>query len=907
MIKCLKKHTALATCLLLSLVISTQTQGANNQATPQLVLGVQTFQDKSKTLNEWTPIVAHLNQQLHSVQLDLQVYFLDELNTAVRDKKVDLIFSNPQAYINLAVTQGLSSPLASLMTLVDHQPIRVFGGVIATRSDYDHINDYKDIRRRIIAAPSIDGFGGYLMQKRELQNHGIQIYPFQVLTTGSQDLAISALLDGQAEIAFVRTGVLESLTKDGRIQKGQIKVLGQKDAPNFPLALSTQLYPEWPLSALDHVDMFHASEITGAFLGIPYGHPVLEAANLYGFSIPTDYEQIRQLMMELNVPPYEKTNTILLNSFINQHRMAVHVGLVAMVLFIIMLGVILFFNYRLKRSNEQLIERDEDLRIAAVAFETQKAVVITDKFEQIIRVNYAFSEITGFSNDEVMGQTPGILRSRKHNQNFYAKIWPKILADGSWQGEICNRRKNGELYPTFQVINAIKNDQNEITHFLFAFNDISEQKRNERNIYEMAFYDPLTGLANRRLLENHITKALAAAERHHHYCALMFIDLDHFKNLNDSLGHNFGDELLKRVAARLERCVRKEDIVARPGGDEFIILMENLSTDESEAANQALAIANKIIEQCNRAYTLSGNRYTITASLGIHLFSSGDHTSIELMKRSDLAMYQAKEQGRNSVRFFDPDMEKKVENRSQLEHDLRQAIDNREFLLFYQKKVNAQEELQGYEALIRWPHPEKNMISPADFIPVAEETGLIIPIGDWVLEQACQTLQQFQQNKDTQHLNLSVNVSVKQFRQADFVPKIIAKINHYNIDSSKLELEITESMLMDNLEDTVTKMKELKTIGLAFSLDDFGTGYSSLSYLKNLPLSTLKVDKSFVRDMLIDKEDAAIVETIIALAKTLKLQVIAEGVEQIEQVDTLKKLGCDLFQGFLYSKPQPLE
>ncbi|SFR56479.1 EAL domain-containing protein [Thiomicrospira sp. ALE5] len=892
---------------ILLLSLSFQVVASEQADKPTLVLGVQTFTDKSATLYEWTPIVDHLNQQLRSVKLELKVFFLEELNQAVANKQVDFILSNPQAYINLAVTQGLSSPLASLMNLVDNQPVRMFGGIIATRQDASHINTFKDIGRKKIAAPTTEGFGGFLMQKRELRNHGIHIHPSQVKTTGSQDLAIFTLLEGNADIAFVRTGVIESLTQAGRIPPDSIKVLGQQPGHTFPLILSTQLYPEWPLSALDHVDMFYASEVTAKFLAIPYGHSALERANIYGFSIPIDYEQIRQLMIELNVPPYDKTGTALMTHIINQHRMTINIGVFTLVLFIIMLAVILFFNYRLKRSNDQLIERDADLRIAAVAFETQKAIMITDRFEQIIRVNYAFSEITGFSSDEVMGKTPSILRSRKHNKTFYADVWPQILTDGSWQGEVCSQRKNGQDFPTFQVINAIKNNQNEITHFLFAFNDISEQKRTEQSFFELAFYDPLTGLANRRLLEDHIDKALAAAERHHHFCALMFIDLDHFKNLNDSMGHNFGDELLKRVARRLQRCVRKEDVVARPGGDEFIILMQNLSTEESEAANQALSIANKIIEQCNRAYTLSGNRYTITASLGIHLFSSGDHTSIELMKRSDLAMYQAKEQGRNAVRFFDPDMEKKVENRSQLEHDLRQAIDNRDFLLYYQKKVNAQQDTQGYEALIRWPHPEKNMISPADFIPVAEETGLIIPIGDWVIEQACQTLKRFQQNDQTKALTLSINVSIKQFRQADFTDKVIQKIKHYQIDPSKLELEVTESMLMDNLEDTVAKMKELKTLGVQFSLDDFGTGYSSLSYLKNLPLSALKVDKSFVRDMLVDKEDAAIVETIIALAKTLKLQVIAEGVEEVAQVEALKLLGCDLYQGFLYSKPQPLD
>lgn len=877
-----------------------------DEKTP-LIITVQAYQTKEITQATWQPIIEKINQDLRTTELSLQVAFLDELFEIVTTDNTDFFFANPVAYVNLAVQKSLSSPLVSLTRLVEGDPMRSFGGVIVTRGNSQNPLTLADLAHSRIAVPSLGAFGGYVMQMYELQELGIPLQRAHIIETGMPHrLAIERLMSGQADAAFVRTGIIEQLIQEGALSANDIQVLNPKSVAGFKQSLSTRLYPEWPLSAMPHVHHHHASEVTAAFLSLPYADPVLVQSELYGFSIPVDYEGIRQLMISLKVPPYDVAPPVTLHDIWASQKNTLLLGMAALLIILMMATIIAFYNYRLSQSLTELKNNEEDLRIAAVAFETQKAILISDTNENIIRVNQAFCDITGYKSDEVIGQTPRLFKSGKHSSDFYKAIWQTINSKGSWQGEIYNKRKNGELYPTYQVINAIKNNQGEVTHYLFSFTDITEQKRNERNIYEMAFYDPLTGLANRRLLESHIHQALSGLERSRKHCALMFIDLDHFKHLNDSLGHKFGDELLKKVAQRLKQCVRKEDIVARPGGDEFIILIENLSLVESEAATQALSVANKIVAKCNIPHTLNKTPYVVTASIGIHIFSYGLHTAVELMKRADLAMYQAKAHGRNSVHFFDPQLEDTVEERREIEHSLRKAITHNQFVLYFQPKVNYLEELQGYEALIRWNHPEKGLISPLKFIPIAEETGLIIKIGEWVINQACQTLKKWQADPNKQQLILAINVSVKQFRQADFADKLIAKLKLYELDPNLLELEITESMLMDQLDDTIAKMDQLRQFGVRFALDDFGTGYSSLSYLKNLPLGCLKVDQSFVRDMLVDQDDAAIVETIIALAKTLKLQVIAEGVENPEQAAMLNQLGCDLLQGYLYSKPMPL-
>jgi diguanylate cyclase (GGDEF)-like protein/PAS domain S-box-containing protein len=437
--------------------------------------------------------------------------------------------------------------------------------------------------------------------------------------------------------------------------------------------------------------------------------------------------------------------------------------------------------------------------------------------------------------------------------------------------------------------------------------DLSDRKKDEERIRKLAFYDVLTHLPNRRLLIDRFNQALASSSRSGRVGALLFIDLDNFKTLNDTLGHDVGDLLLQQVATRLESCVREEDTVARFGGDEFVVMLDNLSEQDLEAAAQVEAVGNKILTTLNQPYLLGPHECNSTPSIGITLFN-GHHLSMdELFKQADIAMYDAKKAGRNALRFFDLKMQEAINNRVKLEHALRKAIELQQFKLHFQIQVDYSGCPIGAEALIRWQHPEQGMISPFYFIPLAEESDLILPIGQWVLEAACQQLKQWQKNTLTSDLVLAVNVSAKQFRQIDFADQVQATLQRYAVNPTRLKLELTESMLVDNIQQIIATMTTLGEIGISFSLDDFGTGYSSLQYLKKLPLNQLKIDRSFVQDIAADNSDKAIVLTIINMAQSLGLKVIAEGVETEDQRQFLMDNGCMYYQGYLFSKPLPIE
>ena len=549
---------------------------------------------------------------------------------------------------------------------------------------------------------------------------------------------------------------------------------------------------------------------------------------------------------------------------------------------------------------------DEELRIAAIAFESQEGMYITNTAWEFLRVNKAFTEITGYSAIETIGKKPEMLRSGKHEGFYFTEMMTRLDASGAWQGEIWDNRKNGETYPALLTITVVKDDAGKVSHYVGTFIDISSRKTAEEKIMNLAFYDPLTFLPNRRLLMDRLEQAMAGGVRHHRKGALLFVDLDNFKKLNDTLGHDKGDILLQQVAKRLITCTRDIDTVARLGGDEFVIMLEDLSEESIEAAMQAEVVGEKILTALNLGYQLAGIEHRSTPSIGITLFGETLESIEEPIKRADLAMYQAKSAGRNTMRFFDPKMQAVVAAHVALEDALRKAIVDDQFLLHYQVQVTHDGQLTGAEALLRWTHPVRGMVSPAEFIPLAEETGLILPLGHWVLETACIQLARWANDPEFGHLTLAVNVSARQFHQDDFVKQVLDVIERTNVNPKRLKLELTEGMLVSNVEDVISKILAIKEHGVDFSLDDFGTGFSSLAYLKRLPLDQLKIDQSFVRDILIDPHDAAISKMVIVLAENLGLSVIAEGVETQAQRDFLASQGCLAYQGYFFSRPLAL-
>lgn len=550
-------------------------------------------------------------------------------------------------------------------------------------------------------------------------------------------------------------------------------------------------------------------------------------------------------------------------------------------------------------------ESEEALRIAAVTFQTHDAIVITDAGANIVRVNQAFTDITGYAQDEVVGKNPRIMNSGRQDRMFYTEMWQQLLHTGSWAGEIWDRRKNGQVYPKWLTVTAVKNAKMETTHYVGIFSDITARKQSEEEIRNLAFYDVLTRLPNRRLFMDRFRAALTISARRQDYGSVLFIDLDRFKVLNDSMGHDYGDLLLVEVAARLKSCVREMDTVARLGGDEFVVLLEGISENLEEASRHVVFVAEKIRGALAHPYVLKGYEHHSSPSIGISLFRGHEATVDELLQQADLAMYQAKNSGRNNVRFFDPVMQQNAVMRAALENDLHQAVELGQLQLYYQIQVDAENHPSGAEALLRWNHPARGIVLPAQFIPIAEESPLIVDIGKWVLDSACRQLAAWSGNDELGDITLAVNVSARQFAQADFVSTVTESLLAHGVAPARLKLELTESLVLSDLAGTIGKMNALKMLGVKLSLDDFGTGYSSISYLKHLPLDQIKIDKGFIHGISRDGNDALLVKTIIDMAGNFSMEVIAEGVETEEQLAFLKERECVAFQGFLFGKPLP--
>ena len=553
------------------------------------------------------------------------------------------------------------------------------------------------------------------------------------------------------------------------------------------------------------------------------------------------------------------------------------------------------------------LERNVSL-LAAIVESSGDAIIGKTPDGIVTSWNRAAERIFGYTAQEMIGHSVLSLlpaERQQEEQNFLGAV---ARGESIYQFETERIRKDGRLIDVSFTISPIRNLQNQIIGVSATARDISERKRAESQIERLAFSDPLTGLPNRRLLMDRLERALVLAHRNQQLSAVLFIDLDNFKMVNDPLGHDTGDVLLKDVAMRLKSCVREGDTVARLGGDEFVVLLENLNGGTIEATEQSGVVGSKILTALSKPYQLDSHEQYGSASIGVTLFGADRNETVEeLLKRSELAMYDAKAAGRNVLRFFEQEMKAVVSARVQLEEGLRHALQGDQFVLYYQPQGDDINHLTGAEALVRWRHPQRGLVSPGDFIAVAEASGLILPLGRWVLHAACTQLALWAAQPGMAHLIISVNVSAREFRQPKFAEEVRHVINETGANPRRLKLELTESVLVEDVEEIISKMNVIKELGVSFSLDDFGTGYSSLSYLKRLPLDQLKIAQEFVRDILIDSNDAAIAKMVIVLAEALGLQVIAEGVETAAQRDLLLGLGCHHYQGYLMSAPVPIE
>lgn len=547
----------------------------------------------------------------------------------------------------------------------------------------------------------------------------------------------------------------------------------------------------------------------------------------------------------------------------------------------------------------QMAEDQNLMRLHRAAVEkTANAIMITDAQGTIEWVNDAFVRQTLFQPDDVLGKTPRVLKSGQHDAVSIKEMWQTIKSGEVWNGELVNRRKDGRLITMFQTITPLFDHLGEIIHFVAVMEDVTERKADQERIAFMATHDELTELPNRNLLNDRLQQAIAHADRQNSKMAVLFIDIDQFKFINDSLGHQLGDDLLQVLAKRLVSVLRTEDTVARFGGDEFVVLLP-----EVDEISDVKTLANNLLNQIQKPYVLSGHELMVTGSIGISIYPDDANDADDLIQLADSAMYSAKENGRNNSQFYTPEINEKIMRRLTLEKELRKALEQEQFVLFYQPKIDlTTNKITGMEALVRWQHPTLGLVPPMEFIPLAEETGIIIPLGEWIMLTACKQMTSWEKEYPDL-INMSINVSARQFWKNDFIESIKNVLNQTNVSADKIEFELTESVVMNDIESAIETMIAIKQLGVSLSIDDFGTGYSSLNYLKRFPLDVLKIDRSFINDLENEHSDSAIVRSIIALAENFGLRVVAEGIEEAYQQQILTDLGCHFGQGYYFSRP----
>ncbi|MDH5765909.1 MAG: EAL domain-containing protein, partial [Gammaproteobacteria bacterium] len=555
------------------------------------------------------------------------------------------------------------------------------------------------------------------------------------------------------------------------------------------------------------------------------------------------------------------------------------------------------------RMIQEIARKQQCLNQAQIVFDnTSEGVIITDANARIVSVNNAFTNITGYSENEVIGQNPSMLQSRSHDKEFYKNMWQSINTTGCWRGEVLNRRKNGERYTELLSINSFKDEQGNVIQYVGVITDISSIKDTEHKLKHLAHHDPLTGLPNRLLCNARLEHELQLARRQNHMVVVMFIDLDMFKTINDSLGHILGDELLRKVTERISQYIRDEDTIARLGGDEFVLILGSIN-NRVDATN----FAKNLLSLFSSSFNISGHEVFISASVGIALYPDHGNNVDSLLRNADAAMYRAKAEGRNNFQYYTVDLTNKAFERMSQETYLRHALNNNELILHYQPQYSLKTgKMIAVEALIRWLHPELGLVYPDKFISVAEETGLIVPIGEWIIETACRQLNLWGKSAHPS-LRMAINLSARQFWKPGLTHVIKNALDNNHLDADRLDLEMTESVIMRDTDITIDTLNCLHSMGVELSIDDFGTGYSSLSYLKRFPINRLKIDRSFVSDITTDKNDADMIHSIIALGHCMKLKVLAEGVETKEQLTFLKQYGCDEVQGYYYSRPLPAD
>ncbi|MCK9337465.1 MAG: EAL domain-containing protein [Arcobacteraceae bacterium] len=866
-------------------------------------IGVLSFYNKAQTLESWNPTATYLSNQIPNSNFSIIPMSHEEIDSAIKNKQLDFVITNSGHY----VVHQKNSNLFRIATIVKKEQnnfISEFGGVIVTLAKRADINKIGDLKNKKISAVGKHSLGAYQAQVKELIDANISYKDKNFIFTGlPQEKTLSLLFEDKVDVAFVRTGLLEELSSDNKLDLSKLKVINQIPDTKYPFSLSTKLYPEWPFSSMPHIDSITIKEVASALMNMPSSNEAAVSGGYSGWSTPLEYKVVRELLASLNLPPYERRMDFTLNDISVKYSNYI---LMLLIIGFIFTFYLIFITIRLYKTKQQLEINQNKLKLAASVYtNSQNGVMITDKNGVVEEVNSSFCNITGYTKEEMIGQNASILKSGRHDDEFYKTMWIDIRTKGYHKCEIYNAKKTGEIFPCILGISTLKDNKGKTKHLIGIFTDITQQKKYENELKFLVYHDSLTKLPNREFLMRRLEQVVAQSARKNLRFALLTLDLDHFKDINDSYGHLIGDEVLLEVSKKLTHRLRQEDSVFRLGGDEFSILLEHIENYEDVSI-----VARDIIKLVNAGYkTKSGIELRINASIGIAVYPNHGLDAKQIFQNSDASLYLAKEQGRGVFAYYSDELTIAALKRVEIETKLRNALLKSELKLYYQPQYCMKtDKIIGVEALIRWQKSDGTLVPPLEFIPIAEQTGLISIVGEWVINEACRQLKKWIDDQIiVGEFTMAVNLSVKQFHHSDINKMIKTILSFHNVNPKYLEIEITESALVDKEEETIGILENLRAQGVRVALDDFGTGYSSLSYLKKFPLDMIKIDKSFVDDIPHEKSDKEIAITIINIGHTFGFRVLAEGVENEEQLEFLKSQGCDVFQGYLRSKPLPAD
>ncbi len=837
-----------------------------------------------------TTITSSLNDLLHELQIERGLssgYLAGEGNILLKEKLRAQHTKTDEAIENLYEIVGLQQD-----TQISKKNASDFNAKPIIKKILSDLANTKNIRERVLKSQI--SFDDEILFYNNINRKLITaIKVFNTTLRGIEDDAISIVMLQQLkeyagqERAYTYNQLLSNSYDDEKLLKTRILLDKQNDMTNkfFENASSTssKIFVQNYNDKIMHFLEAYREGTLAKTMGIA-------DADIY-FMASTQYiNLLSDISKEMLYNYTKKTNTIYKDSLFY-----LYITAIACILSFIAIFILAYLLIKLVKKEEK---NTEELRIASYAFESHEAMTITNLDGTIIKVNSAFTDITGYSAAEIIGKNPRLLKSKHHNDDFFKIMWEKLLHDGRWQGEIYNKRKNGEIYPEMLSITAIKDEDNITTHYIGQFFDISEIKEAKDLAQYQANHDFLTSLLNRRSLISRLNEEFKKAKRHHLVHAFLFIDLDGFKSINDNYGHDAGDKLIKETANRIKTITRQEDIIARISGDEFGVILVNIGQTEAQAAKAVQQVCRKILDTISQEYLINENKIHMTLSIGIKIFPDTENNIEDIMIHADKAMYKAKKMGRNKFVFFNTEIENELKEFTLLEKEIKESIQNKDFIFYYQPKVDAQRaSIVGAELLVRWMHPRRGLLFPDSFIDVSEEIGVTHHFSTLAIENACKFINS---NKEIFTGSLAINISSHELLHPKFETKITSIISKYNTDPSRIELEITESMVIDKFDLVIKKIKYLQEFGVKFSIDDFGTGYSSITYLQKLPVNTLKIDREFLN--ISEKSNKELVKMMVNIAKTFKMHIVAEGIETKEHLEFIKKIGIESYQGFFFSK-----